>query len=275
MASLACVAMLLPSCSSDCDELSESLGNVDTEVVRFKSGMNVTSRHTDAGFQYGDVIYIYPMEPGDVSLPQENRAYWFDGSAFVPASGTSDIYKKAGEQMTYFAINDYEQRMGNEFSFRSGDYDYLVTVAESSSSEVELVFTHLMSRLFIEIRGASTSINKVTLLGVNTEVGLDGVDLTMSYDPLPDTEVSMKYSSEYGSYVYYLPPVVYAYKSKPFIRIYTADGRTYLFGPPSDIAFEMNQQYFWTADLSTANPESSSRDAGLGQPVNTVSYINK
>jgi len=275
MAALIIAAISITACTSNSDEPSlSSVATEEMEVVSFEAANTLTSRHTDEAFEDGDVIYVYPLRNGEFSLPNENRKYQFVGDMFAKTYYTSDITKKTGETLTYFAINEYERRNGNEFTLRSGDRDYLVAAVESDASHVELTFTHFMSLLWIDVKNAPASIRKVTLLDIDTEIEIDGTDLTLSYDPLPGTEVPMSYSSTYDSYAYFVPPCTYPDKGEPFIRVYLNNGVTYLFGPPSDTRFESNQQYIWETDLRYANPETSySRSAE--QSVNHMTMVSE
>lgn len=277
MATLISVAISAAGCTSSGDEPQFQYSSIpeteELEVVNFRGVRSASSRHTDDGFETGDYIYVYPLRSTDTTLPSENRRYRYNGSAFVKYGTTSDITKKPGETLTYFAINKYEQRNGNEFTLYSGYTDYLLCFMDSDDTDVLLGFAHFMPLLWIDIENAPSSIRKVTLLNVDNVVEVDGSDMTLSYDPLPGNEVEMSYSPTYGSYNYYLPPCVYPEKGEGFIRIYLTNGRTYLFGPPSDTRFEINNRYFWTADLSNARYETSI-SRGNGQHVNTVANVS-
>lgn len=273
LAAIAATAGIMAACSDKAEEPpcpAPSAAGPELETVTFTTRGAATSRHTATEFEENDYIYLWYFKPGDVSA-SGSSLYYFSNGLFHPTRSMYEIKKVPGEILTYVSVTDYVSKNGNELTFNGGLVDYLLAWMAIADNPVELVFTHAMAGLVLDVENAPATVWKVSLLNVCNTCEFDIVTAEMSYSPSDKETVDMFWLPDYRQYAYFLPPINYADYGVAFIEVHLTDGRIYRFGPPEDVEFEMNHAYYWTVDLDGARYtyESARSDA----PLNTARLV--
>lgn len=263
-AALAAAALLLVSCSTEIDEPTVTPApspDNNREVVTFTISDTVgdiSSRHTDTGFEAGDDIYIHAYDPNGLPTGWA-KVYYVRNGAIVPYSDTDIITKEPGVTLRYLAQTVHKS--GNEQWLYNGGgskiSDILFGAGESASTSVALYFIHLMSQLNVIVKKTSTQkVSKVELLKLYTRYEINMKEDYMSvYGPIYD-KVSMGIVDE-NNYRYYAPPENEIPANQDFIRVTLTSGKTYNFYLKNDLITEENHAYFWEIDLTTATPSNA------------------
>lgn len=272
LAAGAACALLLSSCDAAIDEPQAQLppqGQIDREVVTFATSGTAgatASRHTDDGFEEGDILYIHACKPGELpsGMPKQ---YKLKNGVFEPMFNSSIITKEPGETLEYIAQN--VSRAATPWLYPAGNssyYDALICITESASTTVALDFIHLMSQLNVHIKGLSSSreILGVNLLDIHVEFEIRLEDDEMSVYGPTRKSVSMG-KVDQANYRYFAPPMHFIQAYTDFIEVILNTGEFYKFYLSNDVMLDNNHAYFWEIDLSTASPSAAPAAAPLGQ----------
>lgn len=258
------IMLMATSCSSDSviDEMND-----DNELVEvsFSSGSSLQSRYTDAGFENGDIVYIYKLtDDGDFG---ERKQFKYSNGSFLPVSDT--FRKKKSENVQYIALTPGFSESGGRLLYYGGSNDPLMSWAESSSAQVELPFLHLHSQIRVNVTNNSYSVKSVQLLNAHNieEIYYDEDDreIQHSYDGSASTLTMIKDSSS-STYPYYYNLPAMNYIPDMQLKVTLSNGSSTTFNFNSDLGFsESNFIYYFNVNMSSRSNIDMSRSSELNE----------
>jgi len=260
-AASAAAALLLLSCSAEIDEPEAAPApspEKNREVVTFTFAGDLSSRHTDTGFEEGDDIYIHAYDPG--GLPTGwGKHYQVKNGNIVPYSDSQIITKEPGVTLKYIAQT--EKQLGNEqwlyYGGGSETYDVLFGGGESASTSVALNFIHLLSQINVIVKKTDTQkVSKVELLNLYYHYEINLKEDYVSVFGTKLYRIPMNMIDE-NNYRYYATPENEIPANQYFICVTLTSGKTYYFYLKNDLTLEQNHAYFWEVDLTTATPSNA------------------
>lgn len=257
-AASAVAALLLLSCSAEIDEPEAAPApspEKNREVVTFTIAGDLSSRHTDTGFEEGDDIYIHAYDPN--GLPTGwGKHYQVKNGNIVPYSDSDIITKEPGVTLNYIAQTEKQYDNG-QWLYNGGDNDILFGAGESASTSVALYFIHLMSQLNVNVKKNSTQkVSRVKLLNLYLQYEVNFKENYMStFGPKYGTTLMSMVDED--NYRYYAPPENEILANQYFICVTLTSGKTYYFYLKNDLTLEENHAYFWEVDLTTATPSNA------------------
>lgn len=177
--------ILATSCSNKDSEIMPQVG----ETVDFTASMKTVSRATETTFEEGDKIGVYAVnaQTNTVSILQpsgnyaDNVRYTYNNGKFINAQG---IVRPTDSGLRYYAIYPYTTPCGPTFKFNvktnqnaSGQYtlsDLCTAVSDiTSNKEVDLVFSHRLSHVVVNLQGELLGTGTATLRLNNVNTGCD------------------------------------------------------------------------------------------------------
>ena len=177
--------ILATSCSNKDSEIMPQVG----ETVDFTASMKTVSRATETTFEEGDKIGVYAVnaQTNTVSILQpsgnyaDNVRYTYNNGKFINAQG---IVRPTDSGLRYYAIYPYTTPCGPTFKFNvktnqnaSGQYtlsDLCTAVSDiTSNKEVDLVFSHRLSHVVVNLQGELLGTGTATVRLNNVNTGCD------------------------------------------------------------------------------------------------------
>lgn len=169
--------------------------------------------------------------------------------------------------MQYIASAGYYDFHGRGvFGLYSGPRDYLFAISESTYSNVELTFIHLNAKVEAQIilpYGVEYEKVSVEMILVDDcTIDLFDDDCTLSFDPGPDTWMTLTKDSSGLYSIYAVPCNDYDSGDTVFkVTRKTLDGSTFVtnFSTNKDLSLEMNYRYRFTLDCRGGSASPLSR----------------
>ena len=177
--------ILATSCSNQDSEIMPQVG----ETVDFTASMKTVSRATETTFEEGDKIGVYAVnaQANTASILQpsgnyaDNVRYTYNNGKFINAQG---IVRPTDSGLRYYAIYPYTTPCGPTFKFNvktnqnaSGQYtlsDLCTAVSDiTSNKEVDLVFSHRLSHVVVNLQGELLGTGTATVRLNNVNTGCD------------------------------------------------------------------------------------------------------
>ena len=177
--------ILVTSCSNKDSEIMPQIG----ETVDFTASMKTVSRATETTFEEGDKIGVYAVnaQANTASILQpsgnyaDNVRYTYNNGKFINAQG---IVRPTDSGLRYYAIYPYTTPCGPTFKFNvktnqnaSGQYtlsDLCTAVSDiTSNKEVDLVFSHRLSHVVVNLQGELLGTGTATVRLNNVNTGCD------------------------------------------------------------------------------------------------------
>ena len=177
--------ILATSCSNKDSEIMPQVG----ETVDFTASMKTVSRATETTFEEGDKIGVYAVnaQANTASILQpsgnyaDNVRYTYNNGKFINAQG---IVRPTDSGLRYYAIYPYTTPCGPTFKFNvktnqnaSGQYtlsDLCTAVSDiTSNKEVDLVFSHRLSHVVVNLQGELLGTGTATVRLNNVNTGCD------------------------------------------------------------------------------------------------------
>lgn len=177
--------ILVTSCSNKDSEIMPQVG----ETVDFTASMKTVSRATETTFEEGDKIGVYAVnaQANTASILQpsgnyaDNVRYTYNNGKFINAQG---IVRPTDSGLRYYAIYPYTTPCGPTFKFNvktnqnaSGQYtlsDLCTAVSDiTSNKEVDLVFSHRLSHVVVNLQGELLGTGTATVRLNNVNTGCD------------------------------------------------------------------------------------------------------
>lgn len=255
----ALAAAVLPSCS-DSESPDDSPVETPTRVtVEFTPLLRATSKATDSAFEDGDRIAL-----ARDNMRSENAyslVYNASASRFDYVDESRKITKDLNESLRYIAfypdesngVCDVQAIDEHTMDFNAGHTDLCMAVEQTASSRVTLKFSHMLSKVNVEVKNAPADITGVYLLNLKPKYRVD-IEGDNTLEGSPVSSSAMKYNPADGCYYYYAAPLNNLSKSESIGRITLANGQTFNFAAPVDGTFESGKAYTWTVDLADGQP---------------------
>ena len=176
--------------------LAASCSNKEEEIIPSNNGctvftaeMKTLSRATETNFENGDKIGVFAVQAqantGTSLLPSGNYAdnvcYTYNSGKFINAQG---IVRPTDTGLRYYAVYPYTTPCGPTFKFNvksnqnaSGQYtlsDLCTAVSDiTSNKEVDLVFSHRLSHVVVNLQGELLGTGTATVRLNNVNTGCD------------------------------------------------------------------------------------------------------
>ncbi len=199
----AACAFMAAACSVDNSENNEPTPTPQPEktVVKFYPTL---TRATETAFENGDMISVFAVEPSAGSSLKsrgnyaDNVCYTYSETAFTAENGISLPADSDG--LAYYAVYPYSSIISDKgyFTVKTNQQthanitasDFCTAYASTTNSkEVQLNFSHRLSRICIEIKGENLASKTVTMK-------LSNVRYEMSYDLNANTFAATDKKSE-------------------------------------------------------------------------------
>lgn len=239
------------SCGSDAvlDEMTDD----ELVEVNFTSSSAVQSRFDDYGFDNGDRVYIYMIQPdGNFG---ERKEFRYSNGSLLPVTDT--FKKRKNETVEFLAFTPGFTSSANSLIFYGGSTDFLAATAETSSATAELEFVHLHSQIRVRVLNNEYSITSMQLLNIDNQEVLyydeEESAIFMTCDGRTSAASLIKdgNSSTYP-YYYYLPNDNYMPDMQLKITDMSGSSTTFTFASKFGYA-KGGHVYYLDADLSPRN----------------------
>ena len=240
-----------------CGNTYSDLPFMEIDNVSFTASMQAVSRATETDFEETDEIAVYAVkedENGNTKLKSsgnyaDNIRYTYTGGKFISEKG---IVRPAEFDVRYFAIYPYWSVTGVptfKFSVKtnqemSGHYtnsDLCTAVSDiTSAKDVDLVFSHRLSHVIVNLEGGSLGTEHVTVRLNNVNVGCD-VNLNnntfIAYDSKETVYLTDNGTNSYKAII--VPQTIE--KGSPFLTV-TLNGKDYTLKADADLRFASGKQ---------------------------------
>ena len=251
--------LVFASCvmAASCGNTYSDLPFVESDKVSFTASMKAVSRATETDFEETDEIAVYAVkedENGKTELKSsgnyaDNIRYTYTGGKFISEKG---IVRPAEFGVRYFAIYPYSSVTGVptfKFSVKtdqgmSGHYtlsDLCTAVSDvTSAKDVDLVFSHRLSHVIVNLEGESLGTEHVTVRLTDVNVGCD-VNLNnntfIEYDSKETVCLTDNGTNSYKAII--VPQTIE--KGSPFLTV-TLNGKEYMLKADADLRFASGKQ---------------------------------
>lgn len=255
---------------ASCDE---NAGNVEVPVVEqesvsFTASMKNLSRATETAFESGDKIVVYAVkdEGYGTSLQQSGNyashvEYTYNGSRFV--NDKSGIVYSETTPVRYYAIypslgvSSAPQFVFNVETNQSSDDNYTLSdlctsVSEISSNKVvDLVFSHRLSHVIVNLEGAALGSGNLTVKLNDVYVQCD-VDINANTYAFKGSKKSIQMADN-GTNSFKAIIVPQTIEAGSTFLTVTLDGKDYVLKAKTDLCFTSGKQMVF--DLAITKDE--------------------
>lgn len=255
---------------ASCDE---NAGNVEVPVVEqesvsFTASMKNLSRATETAFESGDKIVVYAVkdEGYGTSLQQSGNyashvEYTYNGSRFV--NDKSGIVYSETTPVRYYAIypslgvSSAPQFVFNVETNQSSDDNYTLSdlctsVSEISSNKVvDLVFSHRLSHVIVNLEGAALGSGNLTVKLNDVYVQCD-VDINANTYAFKGSKKSIQMADN-GTNSFKAIIVPQTIEAGSTFLTVTLDGKDYVLKAKTDLHFTSGKQMVF--DLAITKDE--------------------
>lgn len=255
------LAAMLAGCSSQTD--TDAPENTARQVtVEFTPVLRASSKATDTSFEDGDKIAL-----ARENMRSENAyslVYNASAARFDYVDENRKITKDLNESLRYIAFFpdesngkcDVQAIDEHTMDFVAGTTDLCMAVENSASSRVVLHFSHILSKICVEVKNAPAQITSVELLNLKPRYRVD-VEGENKAVGTPVSASAMSYDAAAGCYYYFAAPMNTLSTTEPIGRITLSNGKTFNFTAPTDGTLESGKAYTWSVDLADAQPAFS------------------
>lgn len=182
LASVAAI-LLVTACSNDSVEetlVDNSNSATNNTAVDFTANMTNRTRATETAFENGDEISVYAVQPVGVSAPLASRGnyadnvkYTYNGTSFSASENPISL-PDDDKGLAYYAVYPYSSNAGVNmvFSVQTDQTTHAAYTASdlctsfheaTTSSTVNLDFTHRLSSIVIQVTGKNIASKNVSI----------------------------------------------------------------------------------------------------------------